>query len=144
VISAPFIRRLALLASAAPIFASVALAKDFGPGDLRVCGAERCISIGHRDALRAFSSFYYGDSRVVVVRTPRLGTRAFELRFKDGGVAGIVAGPGLDRTRVYGLNCGRFRRGTWYRLPARAAREVRTVSARLEPLRVTRSVPRSC
>jgi hypothetical protein len=134
----------ALLAAAALLCSSAATAKDFGPGDLRVCGAKRCVPLQNRDALRAFSSFYYGDTRVAMVSRPRASAPAFELRFRDGGAAGLVGSAKLDRTLVYGLNCGRFRRGRWYRLPARAALEVRRLSVPLAPMRVGRRVPRSC
>jgi hypothetical protein len=130
------------LAVAAGIFcSSAALAKDFGPGDLRVCGATRCVPIEKRDALRAFSAFYFGDGRAVGAGRPPVGAPAFEIRFRDGSAAGIVAGSKLDRARVYGLNCGRFRRGRWYRVPARVRLEVSRLSAGLTPLRVTRRPP---
>ena len=67
-------------------------AKDFGPGDLRVCGR---------------------------------------------------AAPRLDRFRAYGFFCGRFRRGKWYRFPARAAAALRMLTAGLRPLRVS-APPPSC
>ena len=136
---------MALVVAAVLVCCSAATAKDFGPGDLRVCGAKRCVTIENRDALRSFSAFYYGDGRATVVGRPRLGAPAFEIRFRNGSAAGIVASAKLDLARVYGLNCGRFRRGRWYRLPTRAAREVRRLTVRLTPLRVTRRAPpRSC
>jgi hypothetical protein len=135
-------RPIALIAAAAIFFCgSAATAKDFGPGDLRVCGAKRCVPIENRNALRAFSAFYYGAGRAAVTRPPPLGAPAFEIRFRDRGAAGIVASARLDRARVYGLNCGRFRRGRWYRLPARITLEVRRLSAGLAPLHVTRRPP---
>ena len=135
----------AFLGAALLLGVSTAAAKDFQPGDLRVCGAAQCRPVTSRTALRAFSSFYYGDDRVAVVRAPRLGAPAFEVRFRDGGVAALVASAKLDRTRVYGLNCGRFRRGRWYRLSPRAALAVRNLSAGLGPLHVPRGpAPRSC
>jgi hypothetical protein len=138
-------RRVALVATTVLLCSSAATAKDFAPGDLRVCGAKRCVAIESRDAVRAFSSFYYGEGRVAIVARPRLGAPTFEIRFRDGSKAGMVASAMLDRALVYGLNCGRFRRGRWYRLPARAALEVRRLSAPLTPLRVTRRAPpRSC
>jgi hypothetical protein len=135
-----------LLATAALLSVSAATAKDFGPGDLRVCSARHCVPIVDRAVLRTFSSFYYGGRpRPRIVRAPRAGAPALQLEFRNGFAAEIVGGPGLDRTLVYGLNCGRFRRGTWYRLPPRAADEVRRLGRRLKPLRVNpASVPRSC
>ena len=138
-------RPTALVVAAALLCSPAATAKDFGPGDLRVCDAKRCVPIVNRAALRAFRSFFYGDGRATYVPKPRVGAPAFEIRFGDGWPAGLVGSRKLDRALVYGLNCGRFRRGRWYRLPARAAREVRRLSAPLTPLPVTqRAPPRSC
>jgi hypothetical protein len=132
-------------AAGALLCSGAATAKDFSPGDLRVCGAKRCVAIENRVALRAFSDFYWGGGRVAVVGRPRVGAPAFVIRFRDGSAAGMVASSKLDRARVYGLNCGRFRRGRWYQLPARAAMEVRRLSAPLTPIRLTRRAPpRSC
>jgi len=102
---------MALVATIALLCSSAATAKDFAPGDLRVCGAKRCVPIESRDAVRAFSAFYYGEGRAMVVAKPALGAPAFEIRFRDGGKAGMVGSARLDRSLVYGLNCGRFRRG---------------------------------
>ena len=132
------------LLAAGLICASAATAKDFEPGDLRLCNAGRCIPIRDRGLLLAFSSFYYGEGRPAVVRPPRRGARAFELRFRNGYVSGLVGGGRLDRMLVYGVNCGRFRRGKWYRLPARTVRQLSRLAIPLAPLHVTGSVPRSC
>jgi hypothetical protein len=129
------------LAAGALLCTGAATAKDFSPGDLRVCGAKRCVPIVSPTALRAFSAFYYGGGRVAVVSKPRIGAAAFEIRSRNGYPAGLVASAKLDRTLVYGLNCGRFRGARWYRLPARAALEVRRLSRPLEPLRVPRATP---
>jgi hypothetical protein len=45
----------------------------------------------------------------------------FQLRFRSGHATGLIGGANLRRTVVFGLNCGRFQRGAWYVLPARAA-----------------------
>jgi hypothetical protein len=138
-------RPTALVVAAALLCSPAATAKDFGPADLRVCDAKRCVSIVNRAALRAFSSFYYGEGRATAVAKPRLGAPAFSIRFRDGFAAGLVGSAKLDRSLVYGLNCGRFRRGRWYRLPTAAARGVRRLSTPLTPLRITRRAPpRSC
>jgi hypothetical protein len=134
----------ALVVTAALLGSTAATAKDLAPGDLRVCGAKRCLPIMDREVLRTLSSFYWGGGSPVVAHAPRANTPALALRFRNGYAAGLVGGTRLDRALVYGLNCGRFRRGTWYRLPARAARGVRELAASVTPLRVTASVPRSC
>jgi hypothetical protein len=92
-------RGVALLAAAALLCSSAATAKDFGPG-LGVCGVKRCAVIENRSALRAFSSFYYGDGRATAVPRPRVGAPAFEIRFQDGSAAGMVASTKLNRARV--------------------------------------------
>jgi hypothetical protein len=135
----------ALALSTALTCTSAVAAKDFAPGDLRACSAKRCVAITDRAVLRAFSTFYYAGPQPRLVPPPRAGAPALELRFKDGYATGVVGGAGLDRSRVYGLNCGRFRRGAWYRLPEGAVLELRALATRLGPLpRVPTSVPRSC
>jgi hypothetical protein len=142
---APPVLAALLFACAGLVTASMAIAKDFRPGDLRACGAAACASIKDRAVLRAFGLFYYGGRRPAIAYPPRRGAPAFELRDRSGHPTGIVGGTRLDRTLVYGLNCGRFRRGIWYHLPTPAVLEVRRLTARLEPLRVNpKSVPRSC
>ncbi|HEY2938830.1 MAG TPA: hypothetical protein VGJ27_03380 [Gaiellaceae bacterium] len=121
-----------------------ASAKDFGPGDLRVCGKARCVAITNKEILPVFSSFYWGPSRLVRAQKVPVGAPAFELRFRNGYVSGTVASARLDRFRAYGFNCSRFQRGKWYRVPARAVRELRRLTASLQPRRVTRTVPPSC
>jgi hypothetical protein len=130
----------ALLAAAALVVIPAATAKDFGPGDLRVCNAHRCVPITHRAVLPLLGRFYYSDPEVAhVAARPRLGAPAFELRFRNGYVTGIVASARLDRFLSYGVNLGRFERGVWYRLPARVASELRTLTSGMKPLRVTRA-----
>ena len=130
----------ALLAAAALAATPAATAKEFRPGDLRVCNAHRCVPIVNRTVLPLLGRFYYFDTQVAhVADRPRLGARAFELRFRNGYVTGIVASAGLDRFLSYGVNLGRFERGIWYRVPAGAAAELRRLTAGMKPLRVTKA-----
>jgi len=116
-----------------------ATAKDFGPGDLRVCGAAgRCVPIVDRDVLPLLGPFYYSGPRPARVAKPAMGTGYLELRFRNGYVTGIAATAKLDRFLSYGVYVGRFARGAWYRLPSRLAAELRTLSETLTPLRLTR------
>jgi hypothetical protein len=119
-----------------------ATAKDFQPGDLRICGAHECIAINDRDALRSLSSFYYMGPEPSVTWPPVYGARAFELRFTNGYATGVVASSRLDRFLSYGVNLGRFGRRKWYRVPAEAAAELRRLASTLAPLRVTATVLR--
>lgn len=128
-----------LVASTALVFISAAGAKDFDPGDLRVCDASRCVPIRARNVLPMLSAFYYGDAQPPIARTPRMGAPMFELRFRNGYVTGIVATRRVDRFLSYGVHVGHFRRGTWYHLPAKASLELRRLTATLEPLRITRA-----
>jgi hypothetical protein len=134
---------IAALVAACAFLAPSAVAKDFHPGDVRVCGRDHCVSITNRHLLRILSGYYYGSGRVLrAARVPR-GTPGFELRYKDGYASGMVATKELDRFRAYGFYCGRFERGRWYRFPACAAAALRKLTAGMRPMRVT-APPRSC
>ena len=115
-------------------------AKGFEPGDLRICNAKRCAPIMSKPAVAALSRFYYTGVSPPR-RAPRvaLGAQAFELRFENGYVTGIVAAANLDRFLSYGVNLRRFAAGRWYRMPPTAARELRRLAAGFRPLRVTRA-----
>jgi hypothetical protein len=129
----------ALLAAAALAATPAATAKDFKPGDLRVCNAHRCVPIVNRAVLPLLGAFYYGSHDPRVAPRARLGAPAFELRFTNGYVTGIVASARLDRFLSYGVNLDRFQRGSWYRVPARLAAELKRLTAGMKPLRVTRA-----
>ena len=88
--------------------------------------------------LDALGSFIYLGPQPAIVGSPRLGVAYFELRFRNGYVPGIVATAKLDRWLSYGVYLGRFARGRWYQVPARAAAGLRELAVSLEPLRLTR------
>jgi hypothetical protein len=132
--------RLAVLAVAAALLlgAEAATAKTFEPGDLRLCNRERCLPIMNVRALQALSAFYYtGRQPPAGAPAARIGAPALELQFTNGYVTGIVATARYDRYLSYGVNLERFARGRWYRVPDAAARELRRLGARLDPLHVT-------
>jgi hypothetical protein len=114
-----------------------ASAKDFDPGDLRICNATRCVAFVRRSLLRQLGSFYYGRSRLTPAVRPALGAPYFELRFTNGYVTGIVATKALNRFLSYGVYLERFHRDRWYAVPAALAREFRSLTARLRPLVLT-------
>ena len=116
-----------------------ASAKEFGPGDLRVCNAVRCVAIVNRDALPHIGSFLYSGGRPAVVARPALGTPYYQLRFKNDYVAGIVATRRLNRFLSYGVHIGRFAPDRWYAVPPRLAQELRRLTATLRPLGLTRA-----
>ena len=129
---------VAVLAGIAVLSTSAASAKDFKPGDLRVCGAKRCVAITKPDVLRTVSSFYYaGPGQPPTASAPGLGVPVFELKFRNGYVTGIVATAQLNRFLSYGVNLQRFTRSVWYRVPPRFAVELRTLTRTLEPLTLT-------
>ena len=116
-----------------------ASAKEFKPGDLRICSRQQCVAIANPAVLKQLGVFYYtGKSSPPEAPRPRLGMRAFELRFSDGYVTGVVATAKLNRFLSFGVNLGRFAPKQWYRFPKPVARELRRLAAPLEPLRVTR------
>ena len=127
----------AIMLAAAAVAVPGATAKDFHPGDLRVCGADSCLAITNRAILPLVGSFYYSGPQPRVVPQARIGAPAFELRFRNGYATGIVASTSLDRFLSYGVYIERFQRGKWYAVPPRFAQELRRLSASLKPLRVT-------
>jgi hypothetical protein len=126
------------------VAASASSAKEFRPGDVRLCDARQCVSLGEQRLLFELSSFVYGDTRVRRVQPLRRGAPVLQLRYRDGYVPGLLGRDGLDRFRSHGVICGRFVRGVWYRVPAPLARDLRMAAVRLNPLRFSGSVPRSC
>jgi hypothetical protein len=114
-----------------------AAAKDFGPGDLRLCNATRCVHVMDRSAAKALGNFYYGTGHPSRASAVPLGAPAFELKFRNGYVTGIVATARLDRFLSYGVHLGRFARGQWYRMPETLAAELRRLAAGMRPLRLT-------
>jgi hypothetical protein len=132
---------VAIVATSASLLLVVpsASAKDFGPGDLRVCNAMRCVPIVNRDVLPQLGRFYYSGGPLAHVARPPLGTPYFQLRFDNGYVTGIVAARALDRFLSYGVHLERFTRDTWYAVPKRLSAELRRLTAGLRPLRLTRA-----
>jgi hypothetical protein len=116
-----------------------ASAKDFGPGDLRVCNATRCVAIVSRDVLPQIGSFYYSGPPPARVRRPALGAPYYELRFRNDYVTGIIATRRLDRFLSYGVHLERFAPNRWYAVLRPLAEELRRVTVGLRPRRLTRA-----
>src|SRR5262245_21963895 len=105
---------LTLLAASALLVLPSASAKDFRPGDLRVCNGSRCVAIVNRDVLPKIGSFYYTGPCPPRAQKPALGVPYYELRFRNGYATGIVATGRLDRFLSYGVILERFARDQWY------------------------------
>jgi hypothetical protein len=133
---------VAVLLALALTFTAASAAKEFKPGDLRICNANTCVTITDQRLLDALGSFIYMGPQPAIVRSPRLGVAYFALKFRNGYVPGIVATAELDRWLSYGVYLGRFARGRWYHVPARTAAGVRELTVSLKPLRLTRVVVR--
>jgi hypothetical protein len=129
--------RFLVLLSASLALSAAAWAKEVRPGELMICGARDCRTVTQPAQARAFSALLWGEGTVPRVSTPRVGSPVFQLRFRDGPAGAIITATAI---RVAGLNCGRFRRGKWYRLP----RPLRGLTRGLEPRRLGAAVPRSC
>jgi hypothetical protein len=114
-----------------------AAAKDFDPGDLRLCNATRCVQVMDRAAAKGIGDFYYADGHPPRARAVPLGAPALELRFRNGYVTGIFATAKLDRFLSYGVHLERFARGRWYQVPDTVAAELRRLAVGLKPFRVT-------
>jgi hypothetical protein len=119
-----------------------AVAKDFGPGDIAVCGRSHCEPIVDKRLLRILSAYYWGPRKVVRAAPVRVGARGFALRWRNGYTSAVVGGATLGRFRAQGFYCGRFVRGRWYRFPAEAAAAMKKLTAGVRPLRVTACVRR--
>ena len=129
----------AALTASTLLFLPSASAKDFGPGDLRVCNATRCVAIVKHDVLPQLGSFYYSGPAPAHLRAPALGTPYYQLRFRNNYVTGIVATRQLDRFLSYGVHLERFDANIWYTVPRRLSAELRRLTVGLPPLRVTRA-----
>ena len=130
---------VAVVAASTLLVLPSASAKDFGPGDLRVCNATRCVPITRRAVLPQLGSFYYSGPAPAHVRRPELGAPYYELRFRSNYVTGIVAARQLDRFLSYGVHLERFTRNVWYSVPPPLATELRRLTVDLRPLRLTRA-----
>lgn len=115
---------------------SAASAKDFRPGDLRVCGAIHCRALG-KTQTSAFGTLLYASGKVARAPEPPIGAPVIQVRTTDGPLGAVITATAI---RVHGLNCGRFRRGSWYRLPP----ALRHLTTGLEAKRLRASVPPSC
>lgn len=113
--------------------------RDFAPGDVKLCNDRACVAIVDRGALAALLGFYYTGPAPAEVQAPRLGAPCYSLEFRGGYVTGIAASAQLDRFRSGGVNTAQFGPDGWYRIPRGLARSLRTLAARLRPMRVTSS-----
>jgi len=128
-----------LAAALALLVLPTASAKDFGPGDLRVCNSTRCVAIVNPDVLPQLGAFYFSGPPLARIRRPTLGAPYYELRFRNGYVTGIIATRRLDRFLSYGVHLERFAAGTWYVAPRQLSQALRQLTANLRPLHVTRA-----
>ena len=128
-----------VIAASALLVLPSAAAKDFGPGDLSVCNAKRCVPILNRVVLPQVGSFYYSGPTPARLPRPALGTSYYELRFDNGYATGIVATRQLGRFLSYGVHLERFARGQWHAVPRPLSVELRRLTAGLQPLRITRA-----
>lgn len=131
--------RLLLLAGLLLVLPASAIAKDFRPGDVRLCNNKRCIALKDPAVLAALARFYYSGPQPGVARPARLRSPSYELRFRNGYPTGLVAGVHLDRFLSFGVNEGRFSGGTWYEAPPAATAAILKLRAALKPTRLTRS-----
>jgi hypothetical protein len=130
---------LAVVVAAALLAVPAANAKEFRPGDLRLCNATRCVAVVNGPVLARLAGFYYRGPRPVRTARPPLGVPYYELRFRNGYVTGIVATRRLDRFLTYGVHDHWFLPHAWYAVPRPIASELRRLADGLRPLRLTRA-----
>jgi hypothetical protein len=122
------------------VWIATATAKDFGPGDLQLCNAKKCVDIVDRSSLGELTRFYYTGAAPAETRAPRIGAPDYSVKFTTNGyVTGIFAASQLDRFRSGGVNMAQFGPDAWYRVPPRLASSLRKLARRLQPMRVTGS-----
>jgi hypothetical protein len=121
------------------VLAAPAAAKEFKPGDLRLCNTKSCVKLRDQALLNRLSLFIYTGRQPARAASPRLGVPYLELRFSNGYVAGIVATRKLDRWLSYGVYLERFAGGQWYRVPARTAQALTQIASQLRRLHLTRA-----
>ena len=130
----------ALAAIAALVALPAASAKDFKPGDVRICNSDHCRTVVDRKVLALLAAFIYRRRTPPArVARPHLGQPYYELRYRNGYVTGIVATQRLDRFLSYGVFLGRFARYRWYQIPTTASRDFRRLTVDLRPLRLSRA-----
>jgi hypothetical protein len=122
----------AAVAGLALWLAPLAQAKEFKPGDIRVCAARQCLPLNDRAALDALSAFYYSAKQIPRPKAaPASYAHYVELRFPNGYVTGIAAGRRYDHFLSYGVNLGQFKARRWHAIPARASVAIKMLATRL-------------
>jgi hypothetical protein len=114
--------------------------KQFGPGDVRACGAHHCIAIRSLPVLKSLAKFYYGRPEPTRISRPKKRAPYLRLVYKDGYVTGVVAGSRFTRFLSFGVNLGQFAAVTWYRVPTPVAAELRLLAQNLSPGRLPRNI----
>ncbi len=131
---------LAAVALGAASVAGARSAKDFGPGDVRVCGPHRCLALGSQPVLDRLASFYYGPHAPAAAAAPPRRAPYLRLVYRDGYVTGVVAGRRFDRFLSFGVNLGQFAARRWYAVPAPVAAELCRLAPRLAPQPLPRGI----
>jgi hypothetical protein len=81
---------IVLIALAALLVLPSASAKDFGPGDLRVCNSTRCVPIVNPVVLPHLGMFYFSGPPPARIPRPTLRAPYYELRSsRNGYVTGM-------------------------------------------------------
>lgn len=127
------------VAVAALVALPAASAKEFKPGDIRICNSNHCRAVEDQSVLTRLAAFYYDGSAPARTSRARLGQPYYKLRFTNGYVTGIVATRHLDRFLSYGVVLGRFTRYRWYAIAPEVSREFRRLTVGLRPLRLSRA-----
>jgi hypothetical protein len=131
---------LVVVVAAALIGASTASAKQFRPGDLKLCSSHTCVAITDRGTLAALTSFYYTGAAPGETQAPKVGAPYYSIKFTSNGyVTGIFAAKQLDRFRSGGISTAQFPTGAWFRVPRGLSVALNRLAGQLQPMRVTRA-----
>lgn len=120
--------------------ANAATLKQFRPGDVRACGAHRCVAIRSQRVLDALARFYYGRPLPTRVTAPPAGASYLRLVYRNGYETGVVAGSRFNRFLSFGVNLGQFGARKWYAVPATVAAELGRLARRVSPGRLPTNI----
>jgi hypothetical protein len=131
---------VAVCLAATATAADASTMKQFGPGDVRVCGVDRCVAIRSQRVLDVLARFYYGRPAPTRAAAPSNRAPYLRLVYRDGYVTGVAAGSRFTRFLSFGVNLGQFGARTWYVVPGTVAAELRRLALHISTARLPKNI----
>ena len=120
--------------------ASARTMKQFRPGDVRACGAHRCVAIRSQHVLDTLAKLYYGRPSPTRTAAPKKRSPYLRLVYRNGYVTGIAAGSRFSHFLSFGVNLGQFAARTWYLVPGPVAAELRQLAPHLSAAQLPKNI----